>query len=233
MKNWTKKNYFEILFLLVLIGIIAIQFLPNLFKQETITIAIAVSTQDRAENFTGGQIIDGVQLYFDKINAAGGVNGKQLLLEIHDDRLDPEVTAKEIVDSAAVAVLGHYTSKNSLEAGKIYQKYGIPAISGSATADKITNNKWYFRTIFSNTEQGKFLANYLEYVMNAKNIYTIYEDDPYSLTLTKAIKTQLNSFDRQLVGEQKINRNENTEKATERIIQDLQRLKESGQNLDA
>ncbi|WP_204102435.1 MULTISPECIES: ABC transporter substrate-binding protein [Spirulina sp. CCY15215] len=234
MKNWTKKNYFEILFLLALIGIIALQFLPNLFKQETITIAITVSTQERAENFTGGRMVDGVQLYVDKINAAGGVNGKQLLLEIHDDRLDPEVTAQEIVNSSAIAVLGHSTSKNSLEAGKIYQKYGIPAISGSATADEITNSKWYFRTTFNNTEQGQFLANYLEYVVAAKNIYLIYEeDDPYSLTLTKAIKTRLNSFDRQLVGEQKIDRNENIEKASKRIIQDLLRLKEGGQNPDA
>ena len=51
----------------------------------------------------------------------------------------------------ALLVLGHSFSSTSIAAGKIYDDSKIPAISGSATALEVTQDKdWYFRVIFNN-----------------------------------------------------------------------------------
>jgi len=103
------------------------------------------------------------------IPQAGGIDGKKIDLQIYDDRNDVQVAAKiarEIADSRALAVIGHYSSSTSLVAGKIYQAYGIPAITGSATADDVTKwNNWYFRSTFVNSRQGLFIGNYISKIL--------------------------------------------------------------------
>ncbi|MEM9543968.1 MAG: ABC transporter substrate-binding protein [Cyanobacteria bacterium P01_E01_bin.42] len=236
--EFLKKHRFDFFILLVLLTFTLVQFLPRLLQQETIEVAIVapVSASDGETRLDGRERVDSVQLYFDKINAAGGIDGKQLVLQVYDDRLDREVAvevAEKIVASPAVAVLGHSTSGSSLVAGRVYDRRGMPIITGSATADRITDSPWYFRTIFNNSEQGEFIANYLEYIVEAENIYLIHTDGLYATTLTKAIEITLNSYNKPLIGMQEINRDEDPEKAAEKVIRDLENLRGSEEEPDS
>ncbi len=141
------------------------------------------------QNSNGEAMRQGVQMYLDKVNKQGGIGSKKIKLLQFDDQNQYEVAKEQalnIVDSKALAVIGHYDSKASIVAGQIYKQYGISAITGSATADRITkNNDWYFRVIFNNSDQGALLANYTKKILNFNKAYIFFDADPYGESLAK------------------------------------------------
>ena len=57
---------------------------------------------------------NGMQMYVDEVNAAGGVKGRTVALVAHDDKADPNegvlVARKLCDDPATLAVIGHFNS---------------------------------------------------------------------------------------------------------------------------
>ncbi|ETR68549.1 MAG: hypothetical protein OMM_10408 [Candidatus Magnetoglobus multicellularis str. Araruama] len=80
----------------------------------------------------------------DQVNAAGGIFGKPVHLKLYDDRGDPKEArqiASSIVENQDIRlVLGHFFSSTSLAASQIYKKYGLPAITASATDPMVTQS---------------------------------------------------------------------------------------------
>jgi len=178
-----------------LIFVIAIS--PLLGSQNTIYVAVAGPTD--GESISGTEMIQGIQLYLDRINKEGGVDGKKVKLEIFDDRNEPQQAAQvatEIAKSSPVlAVLGHLYSSTSSAGEKVYQQLGVPAISASATADFVTkDNEWYSRVIFNNRLQARFIANYVQAILEQSNVSIIYSDDDYGQTLTESFVSAFTSL---------------------------------------
>ena len=163
----------------------------GLFFQSQDVLYLAVAGPIGEDNASGQEMVQGIQLYLDRLNHEGGVNGKKVELQIFDDQNDPEI-AREVAtkiaeSSSALAVLGHFYSSTSLAGGEVYRQAGIPAISASATADLVTqNNSWYSRVIFSNRLQAKFIANYVGKILEQSNASIIYSDDDYGQTLRES-----------------------------------------------
>lgn len=160
-----------------------------LHNQDAIYLAIAGPT--KGNNPSGIEMVQGVQLYLDQVNAQGGVNGKKVKLLVFEDHNHATVAQKkatEIVKStSALAVLGHLYSSTSTAGGKVYQQFGMPVISGSATADQVTqDNDWYFRVIFNNRLQASFIANYAHKILEHQRASIIYSDDSYGETLKES-----------------------------------------------
>ena len=227
------KNKKLIIWLVTVFLTVMVIIVTNLNEknQENITIAIAapLTNAGEATEKVGESIVKGAQLYINDINKAGGLQGKQLKLEIYDDQGKVDVAekvAREIVQSPAIAVIGHYSSSASLAAGKIYEDAGIPAISGSATADAVTaENEWYFRTIFNDSFQGKFIATYLRKVLGYSEIGIIRGYDAYGLNLGNTIETSFRELGGEIVAQWQLPKNQSP--ATDRIIlQELQELQE-------
>ncbi|NES18635.1 MAG: ABC transporter substrate-binding protein [Symploca sp. SIO3E6] len=202
--------------------------------QDKITIAIAVPLTNTGEatQVAGKSMLQGVELYIKKVNQAGGIQGKRLNLQVYDDQAKPEVAEKiagEVVRSKAVALIGHYSSSTSQAAGKIYQTAGIPAISSSATADAVTaGNDWYFRTIFTDSFQGKFIAYYLKQVLGYSRIFLIHGYDAYGLGLGQTIAAEFQQLGGDILAKWQLEPNQ-TKATDEIILKDLQRLKDIGQ----
>jgi len=142
----------------------------------------------------GIEMANAADLAIAQANAAGGVDGRQIALLRYDDQGDPEVArerAAEIVaDPRPLLVLGHRTSAPSIAAGEVYGEAGIPAISGSATADELTqDNPWYFRTIFTNSFQGSLLATYVHDILDHDTASVITTTRPYEQSLSTAFTT--------------------------------------------
>ena len=109
------------------------------------------------------------QLYINEVNAAGGVNGHMLVLEAYDDQGKPataSLKASWIVDSGAIAVLGHSESPTMAAAGPVYQAGHVAVVSGNASADGLTrDNPWAFQATSPNSVQAAFLAHYIRAVL--------------------------------------------------------------------
>lgn len=159
-------------------------------SQEVIEIAV-VGPMSGPSAELGRAMVRAAQLGVDEVNAAGGLNGRQLKLVEYDDKNDPETAekmARTISENTnTVLVIGHRTSGASIAAAPIYQENKIPAISGSATADLLTlNNPWYFRVIYNNELQADFIANYINSILKYKYVTLISTDSVYGKSLAKA-----------------------------------------------
>ena len=80
--------------------------------------------------------VNGAKMAAKEINAAGGVKVGEQVFEIvilgEDDKADPKegtLAAQKVVDSGAVAVVGHLNSGTSIPASKIYSDAGMTQIS--------------------------------------------------------------------------------------------------------
>ncbi|HEY9659318.1 MAG TPA: ABC transporter substrate-binding protein, partial [Allocoleopsis sp.] len=85
--------------------------------------------------------------------------------------------------SKAIAAIGHEFSGVMLAASKAYEKYSMPVVSGSATADQLSDFNWFFRTVFANQDQATLIANYAKEVLNYSKVELIYTNDTYGQNL--------------------------------------------------
>jgi ABC-type branched-subunit amino acid transport system substrate-binding protein len=193
-----EESRFSLLLIMSILALttlyISWHFLEKKFTQP-LYIAV-VGPMSGNEQKSGESMIEGIQLYLDKINAEGGIQNRTVKMLVFDDKNQIELAIKHANSIAShpdiLLVIGHYSSATSLAALPIYKNHGIPAISASATADQLTTDKngWYFRTIFNNSDQGALLANYVSKILDYEEASIIFDEDIFGLTLSNAfIKT--------------------------------------------
>jgi branched-chain amino acid transport system substrate-binding protein len=89
----------------------------------------------------GKLTMNGVEVYFNKINQAGGIHGRKLVLVREDDLCKPEgaiAAVKKLVHEHKVfAILGGACSNSTLAARPEIEKAGVPFHVFSAVADGI------------------------------------------------------------------------------------------------
>jgi len=181
MKTFLYKNR-KIIFLSIISFLLIILSLCILNKQY---INIAVALPLTGDNqLAGKSILEGLNLKVYLINKKGGINGKKIFLNVYDDKNDPKIAkqiAHEIVKAKKhIVVIGHYSDLCSISAGKIYNKYHIPAISPSSKSLQITkNNKWYFKTNSSYDLDSCYLLTYIKNIFHPSSITIINEIQKY------------------------------------------------------
>jgi len=125
------------------------------------------------------------QLVVKKINANGGVLGKQVELLIQDDQCKPEIatnTATKLVTDGADVVLGHICSGATKAALGIYKDAKIPVMSPSATNPPLTQSGDYpnfFRTIASDDMQAKMAVDFAIDKLHVKKVAVIHDKGDY------------------------------------------------------
>ena len=124
--------------------------------QETIKVgAVAPKTGPLA----GGAAVTywpNVKLWVETVNARGGLNvgGEQRLLEVieYDDQTNPGETIKAVQrlveQDQADIILPPYSTGLNLAAAPIYNRYGIPMITSTATTDKAADLAAQFPNVF-------------------------------------------------------------------------------------
>jgi len=152
--------------------------------QATGPIKIGVNYEQSGAVATYGQdSVDGINMAIDEVNAAGGVNGRQVQLITYDTKSDPAealtLATKLMTQDKVLAILGPATSGSFTATIPAANQYKVPVISGSATADTVTVDSsgnvqpFAFRTCFSDSLQGTAAANYALSTLNAKNAVII------------------------------------------------------------
>lgn len=133
------------------------------------------------------------QLAIDEINAAGGIDGKQIKLFIEDSEGTPEkgLAAIEKLSSSdkISALIGPVFTGVAFAVGERVQVEGIAMISPSATHKDITDiGNYVFRTVASDGLQGEVAGRYFYDVLGYRNIGCLYVKNDYSQGLYEGMK---------------------------------------------
>jgi branched-chain amino acid transport system substrate-binding protein len=86
-----------------------------------------------------GPFHQGAKLYFDRLNAAGGINGRKVELVTIDDRGNPKTTAentKKLIDQGVLALFGYYGSPQVTAAYPLIKDSDVMLFAPMAAADE-------------------------------------------------------------------------------------------------
>jgi branched-chain amino acid transport system substrate-binding protein len=164
------------------------------------SIHIAFAGPMSGEGEAAGRLMTrSIQLYFDKINQRGGINGKKLILDKFNDENNTKVAREQaqkiFEENKAVAVIGHWYSAASISAGEIYKKHQIPAITPGSVKKEVTEgNKWYFRNIYNASASGQFLAYYVKKVFKINQVTIIHDNSGYGSYLASVFEQAARSL---------------------------------------
>jgi branched-chain amino acid transport system substrate-binding protein len=117
-------------------------------------------------------------------------------MQSEDDQADPKVgttVAQKLVDAKVAAVIGHLNSGVTIPASEIYNKAGIPVISGSATNPALTERglKTVFRTVGRDDQQGPAIAAYIAGELKGKKVAIIDDKTAYGEGIANEVEKTL------------------------------------------
>ncbi len=147
----------------------------------------------------GEQLKRGAEMAVADINAAGGVNGEQLVLHVGDDACDPKqavAVANDIASKKVVFMAGHFCSGSSIPASAVYAEENIVQISPASTNPKFTDErpgKGVFRVVGRDDAQGIVAGNFLAKNFAGKNIAILDDKSPYGKGLADETRKSLNA----------------------------------------
>lgn len=135
----------------------------------------------------GTAIMRGVQLAIDHVNAAGGIDGRKLVLVSRDSEATPAkaiTVARELVDREKVyALIGKYDSSSAKALNPVIHEAGVPMMISIAAATKNIEYErspnFMFRTSGNDTFIAEFLVNFVTKELGARQVAIGYEDTGY------------------------------------------------------
>jgi len=145
----------------------------------------------------GEQIYAGVATYVDTVNAAGGLNGRQISLIKGDDACEPKQAvsvANRFVDQDRVdAVIGHFCSATTLPASNIYNDAGLLMMTYASTAPQVTDRglENVFRACGRDDQQAVVAAGFIVDDLKKSKIALIHDKDAYGKGLVDAVRGTL------------------------------------------
>lgn len=155
---------------------------------------------------TGSHIRAGAQLYFDAVNASGGVHGQKIRLISKDDAYKAAETvrlAKELLDEAQPLALFGFVGTGNAEAmlkEKVLTNAGIPLVMVRTGASAVmkSGNPWLFITRASyEAEINKIIQQYS--LTGYRTYAVLYQDDPFGLDVLGSTEALISKFDSKIV----------------------------------
>ena len=182
-KHWIAIVAASLLFALPAVGLGA----------ETIKLGIAGAFSGDLAGY-GLPELNAAKLVVDKINAAGGINGKKVELLQQDDQCKPELStnaATKLIADGAEIVIGHTCSGATKAALPMYNDKKIVVISPSATAPDLTQERkfpLFFRTTPSDDAQARLGADFALQALGAKKIAILHDKGDYGKGYAEFVK---------------------------------------------
>jgi len=147
----------------------------------------------------GAQLQKGAEQAAADINAAGGINGEQIKLELGDDVSDPKQgisVANKFVADGVKFVIGHFNSGVSIPASEVYAENGILEITPAATNPKFTERGLWntFRTCGRDDQQGAVAGQYINDKFKDAKVAIVHDKTPYGQGLADETKKAMNGL---------------------------------------
>jgi len=145
----------------------------------------------------GDMVKEGVATAVERINAAGGVQGRQLEVVTIDDGCEPKqgpVAANRVVNDGIGFVIGHVCSGATIAAADIYNNEGVVMVTPSATAPALTDGKKYefiFRTIGRDDQQGPAAARFVAEKIKPAKVAVLHDKQSYGQGIATSVRKGL------------------------------------------
>ena len=146
----------------------------------------------------GEQYSQGAKKAVADINAAGGINGEKLVLEIGDDACDPKQAvnvANQMASKGVKFIAGHLCSGSSIPASKVYEEEGIMMITPASTNPKLTDEGgWNVARVCGRDDaQGKVAGAYIAKTFAGKKVAIVDDKSAYGKGLADETRKALNA----------------------------------------
>jgi len=146
----------------------------------------------------GEQYSQGAKKAVADINAAGGINGEKLVLEIGDDACDPKQAvsvANQMASKGVKFVAGHLCSGSSIPASKVYEEEGIMMITPASTNPKFTDEGgWNVARVCGRDDaQGKVAGAFLVKNFGGKKVAIVDDKSAYGKGLADETRKAMNA----------------------------------------
>lgn len=182
---------------------------PASSEEKKEPIKIGVMAPITGANAEYGKAMDvGTQMAMEKINAAGGINGRLLVRELVDDKGDPvestDLARRFVQDEDIVLVIGSFSSPCSMAAAPIYEDAGLVQLSTSASNPDFPKMGLYqFAIIGRQSDESIFYANNIirDYV-KAKSVALVYVNDDWGKSAFDATKAALEKIGIEITAEE-------------------------------
>lgn len=143
----------------------------------------------------GQGVQNGAQMAIDEINAAGGLNGVNLQLEMMDDKNDASnisINYSTLYEKGMQVSLGCVTSNPCLEFKTLAKDDNVFFLTPSASNDQVPEFDNGYQMCFADGNQGKAAAAYVNGVYGGQTIGVLYKsDDAYSTGILEQFKANL------------------------------------------
>ena len=165
-------------------------------QAQSIKIAVVGPTTGPVTQY-GAMVREGVDTAVERINAAGGIDGKKLETVVIDDGCEPKqgpVAANRVVNDEIGFVVGHVCSGATIAAADIYNNEGVVMVTPSATSPALTDGKNYefiFRTIGRDDQQGPAAAKFVLEKIKPKTVAVLHDKQSYGQGIATAVRDNL------------------------------------------
>jgi branched-chain amino acid transport system substrate-binding protein len=150
----------------------------------------------------GEQMKRGAEMAVKDINAAGGLLGRKLKLELGDDQCEPKQAlpvANSFVQKKVVFVAGHYCSGVSIPASAVYAENNIMQITPASTNPRLTDEakakgwKTVARTCGRDDIQGVVAGKHLANAFKGKKVAILHDKTPYGQGIADETRKNYNA----------------------------------------
>jgi branched-chain amino acid transport system substrate-binding protein len=145
---------------------------------------------------SGAEMRAGAEQAVADINAAGGVLGEPLVLEVSDDGCDTRQAvsiARNLVTRRVVFVAGHFCSTPSLAAAEVYAAAGVLQISPASTNPRLTDaGHWNtFRVSNRDDRQGEVAARLIAERFPGQRVALLHDGSAFGAGVAEAARRGL------------------------------------------
>ena len=146
----------------------------------------------------GEQMLRGAEMAVADINAAGGVLGRTLVLEVGDDACEAKqavAVANQMANKGVTFMAGHFCSSTSIPASEVYFEEGILQISPASTNPTLTERGFdnVFRTCGRDDQQGQVAGTFMAEKFPGARIAVLHDKTAYGKGLADETKKELNA----------------------------------------
>ena len=148
----------------------------------------------------GIQNREGIELARDEINAAGGIDGVPLRIDMRDDHANgadaARIAGAFVADPHVIAVVGHAGSGAEVSAAHVYDGGQLAAVATTPSSPDLTGvSPWVFRMITSDSVNGvklaRFASSFADSLHHPVRAAVLYNNDAYGRGFSASF---LNSF---------------------------------------
>lgn len=159
---------------------------------QTIKLGVLLPLTGDAASY-GESELRAIQIAVDEVNAAGGVNERQIELVVEDGKCDSQAggsAAQKLINVDGVKIIiGGACSEETLAASKVTEPARVILISPSASSSRVTEaGNFVFRTSPSELLAGKIAATYAFKELSAKKAAIVSELTDYAQGLREIYK---------------------------------------------